>query len=599
MQTLKKILFILNPRERKQAIFLLIMVIIMALFDMIGIASILPFIAVLTNPQVIETNDILNSAFVTSQLLGIESKDQFIFCLGILVFLTLIIGLGLKAFTTYLQVRFTKMREYSISKLLVESYLRQPYVWFLNRNSADLGKSVLSEAGQVAGNGIKPIIDLLATGVVVIAIITLLLLIDIKLALTIGITFGIAYGLVYNFTRNYLNRIGEEKIKNNQLRFMSISEAFGASKEIKVGGLEQIYIKRFNESAKKYGTNQTSASVIAALPRFAFEGIAFGGVMLLILYLMLQKGSFNNALPIISLYIFAGYRLMPALQQMYYSLTEFTFIGPSLDLLYKDIKSLKKSNYQDNKDEKKILSFSKKIQLRNVNYKYPKAQRTALNNINLTIFSKTSVGLVGPTGCGKTSTVDVILGLLNPQQGTLEVDEQIITEENKRAWQRSIGYVPQHIYLADDTLTANIAFGINPKDINQATVEYVSKIASLHDFVENELPDKYQTIVGERGVRLSGGQRQRIGIARALYHEPKLLILDEATSALDNLTEKAVMDAVHNSKNNITKILVAHRLSTVRKCDKIFFIEKGEIKNEGTFEELIKVDENFRSNANI
>ena len=597
MQTLKKILFILNPKERKQALLLMIMILIMAFLDMLGIASILPFMAVLTNPDVVETNIFLNKMFQALKLFGIENNKQFLFALGVLVFLLLVIGIIFKALTTYAQIRFTKMREYSVTKLLVECYLRQPYSWFLNRNSADLSKTVLSEAGNVTGSGIKPLIDLLATGMVVIAIITLLFFIDIKLALTIGLSFGIIYGLIFKFSKRYLNRLGEEKVTQNKNRFMALSEALGASKEIKVGGLEQVYIKRFSKSAEKFGENQTSASIIAALPRFAIEVVAFGGVMLLILYLMLQKGSFNNALPIISLYIFAGYRLMPALQQIYVSMTELTFVGPSLDLLYDDIKNLRSFDFKE--ENQSILPFHKSIALKNINYNYPGASRIALKNISFNIDVKTSVGLVGPTGCGKTTVVDIILGLLEPQKGYLEVDGKIITKQNIRAWQRSIGYVPQNIFLADDTLAANIAFGSDLKDINQEAVVNSSKIANLHNFVMNELPEKYQTTIGERGVRLSGGQKQRIGIARALYHKPQILILDEATSALDNQTEQEVMDEINHLRKDITIISIAHRLNSLKRCDNIIVLDKGGVEKQGSFEELIKVNKNFQISENI
>ena len=305
---------------------------------------------------------------------------------------------------------------------------------------------------------------------------------------------------------------------------------------------------------------------------------------------MKQTGSFNNSLPMISLYVFAGYRLMPALQQIYVSFTTISYIGPSLDKLYEDINNLK--SIELNQDQG-FLSFNKTITLKNINYNYPNTSRTTLKNVNLSIFAKTTVGLIGTTGSGKTTMVDIILGLLEAQMGTLEIDGQIITRQNSRAWQRSIGYVPQHIYLSDNTIADNIALGIDSKNINLEALEKASKIANLHDFVVNELPEKYQTIVGERGVRLSGGQRQRIGIARALYNNPNVLILDEATSALDNQTEQAVMDAINNLGKNITIILIAHRLSTVKKCDKIFLLEDGKLKKEGTFEELIKDNNNF------
>jgi len=338
-----------------------------------------------------------------------------------------------------------------------------------------------------------------------------------------------------------------------------------------------------------------SSSVIAQLPRFVLEAVAFGGIMLLILYQMKQTGSFNNAIPVISLYAFAGYRLMPALQQIYGSFSKFDFIIPSINKIHSDFVDLKilSSNL-----EKGSISLKNILYLENVSYDYPNSSRPALKNINLTIPVNTTVGLIGATGSGKTTTVDIILGLLEPRKGKIKVDEKIITKQNTRDWQRSIGYVPQFIYLSDNSVAANIALGVEPKDINLEAVEKASKIANLHEFILNELPEQYQTMIGERGVRLSGGQRQRIGIARALYHNPKILILDEATNALDNVTEQAVMDAVNNLSKYLTIILIAHRLNTVRRCDKIYLFDKGEIKSEGTFEELTKVNENFRKNVN-
>jgi ABC-type multidrug transport system fused ATPase/permease subunit len=590
MQTFKKLFFLLTPLERKRASWLLMMIIIMALLDMIGVASILPFMAVLTNPGFIETNSILNTMFKASNIFGVENIQQFLFALGTLVFLLLIISLIFKALTTYLQVRFIQMREYSISRRLVEGYLHHPYSWFLSRNSSELGKTILSEVEQLIDNGMRPLMELIAKGAVTIALITLLIIADPKLTLIVGLSLAASYLLIFYFVRNYLNRIGKERLKNNQLRFTSISEVFGAAKEVKVGGLEQSYVKRFSNSAQIFARTQASSIVIGQIPRFILEAIAFGGILLIILYIMAQRGSFNSALPIVSLYVFAGYRLIPALQVIYVSFTQITFIGPSLDKLYDDLKNIKA--FKENQDQG-VFSFNKTITLKNICYNYPNSSRAALKDINLSIPAKSIIGLIGVTGCGKTTTVDIILGLLEPQKGTLEVDKKIITKKNSRSWQRSIGYVPQHIYLADDSVAANIAFGVDLIDIDQAAVERASKIANLHNFVIEELPKQYQTTVGERGVRLSGGQRQRIGIARALYHNPKLLILDEATSALDTQTEKAVMDAINNLGKDITIIIIAHRLNTVKRCDKIFLLEKGEIKNQGTFDELINVNENL------
>ena len=595
MQIFKKFLFLLAPQELKNGKLLLIMIIIMALLDMVGVASILPFMAILTKPDLVETNLILNYMFEASNIFGVENNQQFIFASGVLVFVILVISLTFKALTTYMQVRFLQMCEYSIGKRLVEGYLHQPYSWFLSRHSADLGKTILSEVSSIIGNGMRPLMELFANGVVTVVLITLLIIADIKIALIVGLSLGSIYGLIFYFLRKYLNRTGEERLRSNQLRFTAISEAFSAAKEIKVGGLEKTYIKNFSNSAKIFAQTQASSQIISQLPRFILEAIAFGGILLIILYTMQQTGSFNNALPIISLYVFAGYRLIPAFQKIYASFTSLTFASPSLNKLYDDLKNLKSFNENQDQD---VFIFNKTITLKNIYYKYPNASRIASKDISLTIPKKSTIGLVGATGSGKTTMVDIILGLLEPQKGVLEVDGKIITKQNSRSWQRSIGYVPQHIYLTDNSIAANIAFGVEPKDISQDMVEKASKIANLHNFVIDELPKQYQTTIGERGVRLSGGQRQRIGIARALYHDPKVLILDEATSALDNQTEKIVMDAIKNLSKDITTILIAHRLNTVKKCDKIYLLKNGEIKNEGTFEELINVNEDFRKNAN-
>ena len=596
MSFFRKLLFLLSSHERKQAILLLLMILIMALLDVIGVASILPFMAVLTDPTLVETNLILNKIFKISNKFGIENNKQFLFALGVLVFVLLLFSLTFKALTSYAQVRFVQMRQYSIGKRLVGGYLNQPYSWFLSRHSADLGKTILSEISEVVGAGMAPVMELIAKGIVTILLISLLILADPKLAMIVGLSLSGLYGLIYKLAFKYVHQIGKERLKNNQMRYTAISEAFGAAKEVKVGRLEEVYIKRFSDPAKIYARNLAAVKVISQLPRYALEAIAFGGILLVILYLMAKTGSFSNALPIISLYAFAGYRLMPALQQIYNSITSITFVTPSVNKLYDDIKNLKPFNTNQNQS---AMPLENQITLKNIYYNYPNSSKTILKNINLSISAKTTVGLVGTTGSGKTTTVDIILSLLKPQKGTLEIDDQVITNQNSKAWLRSIGYVPQHIYLSDDTVAANIAFGVEAENIDQEVIKKVSKIANLHEFVMNELPKNYQTTIGERGVRLSGGQRQRIGIARALYHNPKVLILDEATSALDNLTEKAVMEAIDNLGKNITIILIAHRLSTVKKCDRIYLLEKGELKNEGTFEELIKANDNFRLAAKI
>tara|TARA_B100001059_G_C17838713_1_gene590259 strand:- start:7813 stop:9573 length:1761 start_codon:yes stop_codon:yes gene_type:complete len=585
MQTLKKLLFLLTSKERKEASLLLVMIIIMVFIDMVGVASILPFMAVLTNPSLIETNIILNNLFQVSKIFGVENSKEFLFVSGLFLFLILIISLFLKAITSYAQQRFIKMREYSIGKRLIAGYLHQPYSWFLGRHSADLGKTILSEVEVVSGFGIAPLLELIAKGLATFALITLLIVVNPKLAITVGLTLSLTYLVIFFFLKGRLKRIGKERLKNNELRFTAVSEAFGASKEVKVGGLEKFYIKLFSDPAKNFARTQASYFAIALLPRYILEALAFGGILLITLFLMINSGSFDKSLPIISLYVFAGYRLMPALQQIYSAFTDLAVVGPSLNKLFDDLKNLNLPNYDQ---DDKILSLNKSIVLNDVNYSYPNSSKISLKNINIEISAKSTIGLVGATGSGKTTTVDIILGLLEAQKGFLEIDGQVVNQKNVRSWQRLIGYVPQHIYLSDDSILSNIAFGLDVDEIDQEAVEKASKIANLHNFVVEKLDNQYQTVVGERGVRLSGGERQRIGIARALYHNPQVLILDEATSALDNQTEKAVIEALSNLRKNITIILIAHRLNTVKNCDVIFKLENGSLIEKGTFNELFE-----------
>ena len=485
------------------------------------------------------------------------------------------------------------MREYSIGKRLVEGYLNQPYSWFLNRHSTDLGKNILSSKYSYRGWS-SSIISLIAHSAVVAAIISLLVVSDPTLALMVCLVLGLAYYIIYIFTKSLLSKIGQGRLDANRLRFSSLSEAFGAAKEVKLGGLEKIFVKRFSEPAKNFSNYKALLGALGQLPRYAIEIIIFGGMLLVILYLMADSKTFNSLIPIISLYAFAGYRLIPAIQQIYNSITRLRSVDAALNSLHDDLKDLQPKVL--NKYEG-ILKVKKNITLKNVYYNYPNSSRTALKGININIQNKTTVGFVGPTGSGKTTTVDIILGLIQAQKGTLEVDNKVINNHNLRSWQNSIGYVPQNIYLSDDTIASNISFGTDFKDIDQKSVEDAAKIANLHDFIINELPDKYKTFIGERGIRLSGGQRQRIGIARALYHKPEILVLDEATSSLDNLTEQEVMEAINRIGKEVTIILIAHRLSTVKNCDNIFFLENGKVVGNGTYDQLLETSATFRKNA--
>ena len=348
MKTIKKLLYLLLPYERKRLMLLLGMMIVMAILEMLGVVSIMPFMAVLANSEIIETNIYLNTAYLYSNKLGVETKEHFLFLLGIIVFLLLIFSLAFKFLTIYAQLRFIAGRDYSLAKRFVEGYLHQPYSWFLNRHSADLGKNILSEVNLIITQGFNPMLDLLRQSAVTLALVVILILVNPILTLIVGLTLGITYGLIYIFIRAFAGRLGQKRLDANKWIFTSISEAFGAIKEIKMSGVEQAYVKRFSDPAKTLAKIKATAGVIVHLPRFTLEGIAFGGMLLVVLYLMSKSGNFADALPLIALYAFAGYRLMPALQQIYTSMTTLRFITPALDAMHQDLKNLKTSNLYQN-----------------------------------------------------------------------------------------------------------------------------------------------------------------------------------------------------------------------------------------------------------
>ena len=596
MNTIKKIYDLLDDTEKKQAVYLFFLILVMAVFDMLGVASILPFISVLANPDLVETKELLNFFYQKTLVFGVSNKTDFLFFIGITVFFFLIISLTIRAIAIYAQNRFSLMREYSISKNLIEIYLGQPYSWFLNRNSADLSKKILSEVNTVVNTTILNTVNLIAQSAVATSLLILLILTDAFLAICIGLVLIISYVIIYFLIKRILSKIGVDRIKSNEDRYLTISEAFGAFKEIKLGGLEQIYINRFQKPAKIYANTQSIALALGHIPRFFIEAIAFGGMIALVLFMIYNGKEFANIIPIISLYAFAGYRLIPALQNIYFSLAQIRFSKPALDILHQDLKIL---NFKKNDFTERSLVCSKSIKLENVSYNYPDSKYSAIKNITLSIPAFSKVGFVGPTGSGKTTIIDIILGLLEPDNGFLKIDEEIIDSQNKGIWQKNIGYVPQNIFLSDASIEENIAFGIDLKEIKHKSVEEAAKIANLHNFIINQLPKGYKTVIGEKGIRLSGGQRQRIGIARALYNNPNILVLDEATSALDNLTEEAVMEAMNNLKNKVTIILIAHRLGTIKNCDNIFLLNQGSLVDQGNYSDLLSKNKNFKKMANI
>ena len=467
-QNLKKILFLLSPKEKKSLIYLLFVTLIMGFLNMIGIVSILPFMAVLTNPSLIIENEILKKLFEFSAYLGVNSNNEFLYFLGMGVFLLLFFSLSFNAFTIFLQLRFIQMCQWSISRRLFEKYINQPYSWFLNRNSANLEKTLLSEVSNVIVGGLTPMITLITRSILVILITILLFFTDPILACFIFTFFAFLYGLIYKTIRRYLGRIGKEKLEANRLRFLTLSEAFGAIKEVKASGLENLYLNRFSYSSKIFAYNQSSSQILVQLPRFFLESIAFGGMLLVILYLISRSGNLNTVIPIMSLYALAGYRLLPALQEVFSSISQLRFISPSLNLIYKDLTLV---NNLSSKNGYNKLSFNGKLRLSGVCYGYPESSSVSLKNINIEINAYSKIGIIGTTGSGKTTLVDIILGLLEPQNGQIYIDGKLINKENLRFWQNSIGYVPQKVYLADSSIEKNIAFGVDKEKIDKKKIK--------------------------------------------------------------------------------------------------------------------------------
>lgn len=592
MNTLSKILKLLNREERKMAAMLLGMIMVMAMLDVIGVGSVMPFIGVLAKPEMIDTNPILGWLFEFFEFKEIVSFQLF---LGLLFFLALLISIVFKAVTIYYQTRFIYRCEFSIGKRLVDGYLRQPFEWFLNRNSAELGKSVLSEVKQVVDRAILTVMTIISQGVVIIALFTLLVIVNPYLSLSVIFILGAAYTIIFLKLKRFIRQIGNERLLANEERFKVVAEAFGGIKDLKIFRAEPFFLKRFNQPAEQYTQHQASAQVAAQMPRFALEVVGFGGILIVLLYLISNNGGLDNALPVVALFALAGYRLLPALQQVYANLSNLRFVEPALDTLHKEFNSIQKLHTYDTST--KSLSLKHNVSFKGVYYNYPGASISSLSNINIEIQARTKVGIVGASGSGKTTLVDLLLGLLKPDKGEIIVDGQPLSLEDYPAWQRIIGYVPQNIYLTDDTIASNIAYGVPLEDINFAAVESVARIANLHDFIITQLPEGYTSRVGEKGIRLSGGQRQRIGIARALYHEPSILILDEATSALDRITEQSVIDAVNKLEKEITIVTIAHRISTVRNYEHIYILDNGGISDQGTFHELLERNAYFRKLA--
>ncbi|MHB1530445.1 MAG: ABC transporter ATP-binding protein [Acidiferrobacteraceae bacterium] len=564
----------------------------MAFMETVGVASIAPFMAIVSNPNVIHSNHVLAGIY---QLLGAPGERRFLFLVGIAVLLILALSNVISAITTFFMYRFVYMQEHTLSTRLFESYLQRPYAFFLERNTADLTKNMLSEVYRMAAGVLVPMTNVIARSTMVLFVVALLLVVNPILATVVAVTLGGAYGLIYYGVHRRMGRMGAEQSVLSGRRYKIANEALAGIKDIKVLGRESAFLDQYARYSRDYSHRLATSQTIAQVPRYALETVAFGGIVLIVLYLLGTQHDVSQVLPLIALYAFAGYRLMPALQQIFSGLALIKFHMAAVDTIEVDLDVLGcHGSSKATIPYAKIFPCTRSIEFKDVSFSYRAAKQDAVSNVTLTIKANSVVGFVGTTGSGKTTVVDLLLGLLTASSGEILVDGVLLGIPNVRAWQNSIGYIPQHIFLADDTIAANIALGVPSSDIDFAAVERAARTANLHHFIVSDLLHGYATEIGDRGVRLSGGQRQRLGIARALYHNPPVLVMDEATSAMDNTTEAAVMDAIHELGHSKTIVMVAHRLSTVKHCDCIFMFHEGKLLDSGRFAELLETSTAFR-----
>ena len=586
-----KLRAILNRRQKQKSIVLLILFVIMALTQVVGVAAIFPFMNLVMEPAQLASHRSLRFVY---DLFSFSSTDSFILFMGFGLFFFIVFSNVLSAFTVYARTRFVMSLNHELSSYLLTVYLSKPYPFFLNRNTSTLGKNLLAEVYQLTNGLLMPIFELVVNILIALTLVVVLFVSDPISAFVVLVVIGGCYVAINLKTRKKIRTSGRQRLAANQGRYKTTTEALSGIKTTKVLGREGFFIEQFNKDSRRFTRVETSIRVIREIPRYALDALAFGTIVLLVVILTITRGGAAKVIPMVSLFAFAGYRLLPAMQAIFSSVTSIYFNQPILDTLLEDLIRNKKIN---STERVQPMELHDSIVLDQIQFSYPETSIPVLNKVCVTIRKNTTVAFVGATGSGKTTLIDIILGLLTAQEGALLVDGRPIAIDNERNWQQSIGYVPQDIFLSDDTVERNIAFGLDGAEIDRQRVITAAKIAALDEFITGEMKEGYDTIIGERGIRLSGGQRQRIGLARALYDNPPVLVLDEATSSLDGITETEVMGAIKSASKDRTVIMIAHRLSTVQNCDVIYLMEKGSIIAEGTYDELLATNATFRKMA--
>ncbi len=589
MEPLKRLLSLLTARERAQLRRVGVVAVGAAVLETLSVFSVLPFIAAVSDPSGFMARPEVGRV---AELLGIGEARTMLLVGGAVV-LALVLATNVAGAFSLRLIHLTAWNiNHYLSCRLLGAYLSRPYEWFLGRNTSGLNRNLLDEVRTAIQGVLLPLLYSLVRGMGAVMLVLVLLFVDYRLTLIAGTVLGLAYLGIYYGVRALQERLGKIRIGANQIRFQVTAEALGGIKEVKSLGVEKEFLRRYGESGPPFVRAMAWTNVITELPRHILEVLSVGTVLVLLLLLILSGNSLEEALPVLALFAFAGYRLVPSFHLVFSGLNRARFYIPALKELEEDL-SIEGRMPKSPGERPPSIELRESLELDEVTFRYPETSHPALDRITLSIPQGERIGVVGPTGAGKTTLADLLLGLLEPREGVVRVDGEALSGPDWSRWRASVGYVPQTIFLTDDTVAGNIAFGLPPEMVDRERVQTVARMAEVDEFVRG-LSEGYDSMVGERGVRLSGGQRQRIGMARALYRDPSLLLLDEATSALDGATEEAVMDSVFGLERERTVVIIAHRLATVHRCDRIVVLEGGRVSAVGTWDELLETSDLFR-----
>ncbi|VWX60802.1 ABC transporter ATP-binding protein [Sphingorhabdus sp. 109] len=586
---------LLTPREQRNAFIVLAIFLVSSVTLALSVASVYPFLLVLTRPDVIQTNAWLQWGY---RLVGSPSEFTFILLLGGATVALLVINAALQVLRVYMIERFTQMRIHTISVRLLEVFMSQPMTFFLGRNTGDMAKGILNETREVVQQFFRPAAELAAGVLGTLSVIVVLMALAPMITLIALGVILLSYAIVYLFSRTILGRMGVSRVKANSERYRISREALSGIKDIKIAGTEKFYLSNYSRFSSEAALTQSRANVINSAPRYMVEAVIFVSIILLpLVYFdeetLINGGLLTGVLPELGIMALGAQRLMPEVQKIYRSISVMKFGAAAVTSVHSDM-IMPVDPAMKIKPSSRSIRLGKSLELRDVQFAYPTAEGLALNGINLKILKGERIGIVGTTGAGKSTLADLVLGLLRPREGDVMVDDVRLADEDIRIWQKAIGYVPQHIFLSDATVAENIALGAKTGHADQSKIEEAARIAQLHDFIASEMPQGYDTPIGENGVRLSGGQRQRIGIARALYRDADLIVFDEATSALDSVTEGELVAAIDALPGEKTLLVIAHRLTTVKSCDRIIVMKQGRIVASGNWDENLRDSPDFR-----